>query len=88
MNEDKCVALWNNNKYNKTENTSFSKWKSVRKAEMQHCNEAYPIGYFTRTTESGIYTTVINELRKEFNNEIEISFKHCINWVCHKEYGI
>ena len=42
---------------------------------MQQSDTAYAIGYLAGTTERGMYDTVIESLRKEFNEDIEISYQ-------------
>ena len=69
------IDRWNFKKYEKTKNTPFKEWKSVRPAEAQRFTKAYPIGYMAGTTERGSYETVKAQLAKEFNHKIEASMQ-------------
>ena len=42
---------------------------------MQHSDTSYSIGYLAGTTERGMYDTVIENLKNEFNGDIEISYQ-------------
>ena len=64
------VEIWNNKKYDQDKNTPFTKWKAIQSAEMQKHEIAHPIGYMARSTERGLYDTLIRGLEEVFNNEI------------------
>ena len=66
---------WNFQRYNKKQDSPFKQWKAVKAAETQKFTKFYPVGYMSGTTERGDYTTVIDTLKKEFKNEIDISFQ-------------
>ena len=75
MKVNEFVEKWNNRKYDPIKNSPFKNWKPIRRAEMQQCPVAYPIGYLAGTTERGYYDTVVKSLMEEFEDKIELSFQ-------------
>ena len=71
------VEGWNNKQYDKTQGSPFQEeWKPVKRSEMQYSDTAYPIGYFVATSERGDYDTISNEIAKEEQYKVELSFQN------------
>ena len=82
------VERWNNKKYDKADNSSFSKRKAMYPTEMQRHVRVYPIGYMAGTTERGKYDTVIKFFQKNLRTTLRYPIKPCFNMEYHREYGI
>ena len=66
---------WSNQKYNKKTQSPFSKWMSIKPAEMQKSDIAFPIGYFAGTSERGDYDTIAQNISKHTGVKAEISYQ-------------
>ena len=75
MDIDEYISRWTYKRYDKEENSLFKNWKAVKTAEVQSFINPTPIGYLSGTTENGYYDTIKDGIRKEFKNEIEVSFQ-------------
>ena len=50
-------------------------WKPIKPAEMQKYDIAYPIGYFSDTTERGEYTIILNSISNQVGTVAEVLFQ-------------
>ena len=66
---------WSNMRYNKDENRPKIEWTPIKPAEMQSSDQAYPIGYFTGTTERGDYRTLNKTISEITDTNTEVSFQ-------------
>ena len=69
------VDIWSNKKYDKDPKSPFTKWKSIKAAEMQRFDRGYSVGYFVGTVERGEYSTIEKQLQDEYGEAVEISFQ-------------
>ena len=72
---DEFINRWNYRRYDKEQESPFKRWKAIKPAETQYFINPIPIGYLSGTTENGYYDTVKESLRKEYKNEIELSYQ-------------
>ena len=49
---------------------------SMKVAEMQHSDQAFPVGYMVGTTEKGIYRTVNEAISKQTGVQTEVSYQN------------
>ena len=68
------TEAWNNMKYTHKNIHPCLTVISMRKAEMQRSEVAFPVGYFSGTTERGEYSTVSNALESTIEG-VEVSYQ-------------
>lgn len=66
---------WSKMRYEKAETRENNEWTPIKPAEMQKADKAYPIGYFTGTTERGDYRTINECISEITKTETEVSFQ-------------
>ena len=66
---------WSNMRYDRTEKKTNNEWFPIKPAEMQRADKAFPIGYFTGTTERGDYRTINKCISEITKTDTEVSFQ-------------
>ena len=69
------VERWNNKKYEKEIFNKYD-WMPIKRAEMQHHDTAYAVGYFVGTSERGHYTTIESTIQNFTKTSAEVSYQY------------